>query len=115
MVHPVERLAIWPAKTPGVLPAGHSADTLEVRGAVQAGNFRAIRDILSEILMMEAWAMTNSIPTIKDILLGVDCCPLCESELVERAFQRKVKKRVPVNSLTINYSLWALGRGWVTS
>ena len=108
MVHLVERLAILPAKNPGVLPAGHSADTLEVRGAVQAGNFWAIRDILSEILMMEASAMTNSIPTIKDVLLGVDRCPLCGSDLAEKAFQRKVKKRVPVGQLSHD-QLFALG------
>ncbi len=57
---------------------------------------------------MGASTMTTSILTIKDIRLGVDRCPLCESELAERAFQRKVKKRVPVRQLS-RVQLLALG------
>ena len=41
-----------------------------------------------------------SIPTIKDIQLGVDTCPQCQSPLVESKFQRRQKRKVPANQLS---------------
>ncbi len=52
---------------------------------------------------------TTRIPTIKDIKLGVDACPRCNSTLVPSTCQQRRKRKVPVGQLS-QQQLLMLGR-----